>query len=83
MGGILREEHLDVMLEFGNEGEVVGWFLVAVGFCLGDDVLFAAAEDGAAVVGAGFADCGEEILLHGVGGCYGCVGTAAAAGVIG
>ena len=53
-----REEHLNPVLEFGDEGQVVRGVLVAVGLRLSHFVGLAAREDGGRVVGPGLLDGG-------------------------
>ena len=55
----------------GDVAEVLRGSFVAVGAGFGDLVGFAAGVEGGGVVGAGFLNGGEEVLVELVGGCYG------------
>lgn len=62
---------MDAVFAGRDEGQVLSALFVAVGARFGDLVGFAARVEGGGVVGAGFLNGGEEILLQLVGCCDG------------
>lgn len=74
--GILRQEHLDAVLQIRHKGQIMSWLLVAVRLRFRNDILFSTREDFATAVRTRLANCGEQVLLHMVGRCDGLVKTA-------